>query len=109
MITVPVALIIERHQEQIRAFQALQDGLRVRVSRERFCQRRTQPIQNRGSQQKLLQLGGLLLQKLAYKIIDDVAICSAEGLQKSRAIWTSRYGQCGEQEASNPPLGSFVE
>jgi hypothetical protein len=81
VISIPPSLAIERNQEEIGSLQRLQDCLPILPARERVAQRAAQALENRGLEQKRLDVRDLLVENLFDEVVDDISIDSCGQLR----------------------------
>ena len=79
MVAIPLALIVERHQEQISSLELLEHRLPIGLAGDSVGRGPAQPGQDRGSEEELSDRIGLALEDLLDKVVDDVAIVAREG------------------------------
>jgi hypothetical protein len=89
VVAIPLALVIERHDEQAASLQGCQHRFaillpwRFGVAKSHgVAQRTTQPIENRGLQQKAPDAFGLALQDLLDQIVHNVPVVSGKSPYK---------------------------
>src|SRR6266508_5797611 len=82
MVAIPVALLIERDQEQVGSFQVFQHLLSIVAIGERITQWATELLKNRGLEEESSHIVGLSLKYLLSQVIENVAMATPELLNK---------------------------
>ena len=132
VVAVPAALGVEGDDEQVGRLELLQDalaagrwtpgrgrqfGIRSLHVKERVAKRGAETVEEGGVEEKVLDLGRLVLQHLLDEIIEDVAVAAGKGIEKGvdllgrrlRAGGDRLQGQGGHLQAGGPPLGARRE
>jgi hypothetical protein len=86
VVAVPVALLVERHQEQVGSFQLFQHLLAIAATGKPIAQRAAELLEHRGLQQEASHIAGLLLEHLLGQVVKDVAVAAREPLNEPRRI-----------------------
>ncbi|HMN59056.1 MAG TPA: hypothetical protein PJ988_01755, partial [Anaerolinea sp.] len=76
MIAVPLALVIQRDEEQVAAFQGIQHCITIYPLGNGITQRSAQPVEYRGLQQETAHLLGLARKHLSGQIIEHKAVAA---------------------------------
>ena len=82
VVAVPLAPVVEGHQEQIRCLDLAQDLRRAVGLGHRIAKRSVEPVEKRCDQQELAQLVGLPTQHLCREVVDQVSVVSGEVLDE---------------------------
>ncbi len=106
MVAVPVAVIVQRHQEKIGPFQALQHPLGDRGLRDGLAQRRVEAVENRCMEQELLHGWRLLPQDFFGQIIEQVTMAALELLNERRCIGATLQREGGDLQSRDPTFGA---
>lgn len=85
MTAIPLALVIQREEEQVAALQDIQHCSAIIPTGDRITQRRTQPVKNRGLQQEAAD-HFRLLKNFFDQIVQDVTVAAGERLDKTGSI-----------------------
>src|SRR4029453_18877680 len=72
VVAVPVALLVERHQEQVGSFQGVQHLLAIAAAGEHIAKWAAESLENRGLEQEASHLVRLLLEHLLGQVVKDV-------------------------------------
>jgi hypothetical protein len=107
VVAVPLALAVERDEEEVRALDAPQHLGRVVAPGDGVAQRRAQPIQDARAQQELPHVRRLPVEHLVGEVVDDVAVVAGEARHGRRGIVASAQSQSGEVQAGGPALGAL--
>jgi hypothetical protein len=105
MEAVPAALLVQGNQEQVGPLEVLQHVLAIGAFGDRAAQWTTQPLQDGGSEQELPDPVGLSLEHLLAQVVEDVAMGSGEGVQKSVGFRVVAQGQRGQLQSDRPAFG----
>ena len=109
MVAIPLATIVERHEEHIRLDRALQHRLPVRVAGDSVGRWPAQPGQDRRSEEELSDGIGLALQDLLDQVVDDVAIVAREACDELGRVSATLHRERGELEGCDPAFGARLE
>ena len=85
VIAIPLALVIERNDEQVAALQGFQHPFAIFLPGDGIAQRTAQPVENGGLQQEAADTFGLALQNLFDQIVQDKTVAAGESLDKTGA------------------------
>ena len=86
VIAIPLALIVERNDEEIAALQSFQHRFAILLPGDGITQRAAQPIENRGLQQETADTFGLALQDFFHQIVQHKAMAAGEGLNEAGGV-----------------------
>ena len=78
VVAVPVALLVERRQEQVGTFQILQHLLAIAPSGKRIAERAAELLENRRLEQKISHVFRLSLEHLLSQVVQHVAVHARE-------------------------------
>ena len=109
VIAVPVALIIERDQEQIPSLDRLKRGLAAVLAGDRIAQGAVQPAQNGRLQQEVPKVFGLTLQDLFDEVVDDVPVIPGEPRDEAGDVVSALHRQCRQLDRRDPAFGTHLE
>ena len=73
------------------------------------AQRRTEPLEDRGGEQEVVDLGGLARQHLGRQVVDDVALVAGERLDELVSVVSSPQREGRQVETGRPALGPLHE
>ena len=104
VVAVPVAPVVQRDQEQVRAVQLLEGDLAVMSAGHGVAQRAAQPVQQTGAQKKGADLFGLPRQHLLNQVVDDVSVVACEAGDKAADVLSALHGQRRQLQCSDPAL-----
>jgi hypothetical protein len=100
MVAVLVPVVIEGNQEQVPAFQFLQDRLTVNpfpgLSNDGLAERAAKALEDGGPKQKGAHRLGLPLEDLFEQILHDAMMAPGERRDKIVSIRTALHGKCGQ-------------
>jgi hypothetical protein len=105
VIAVPLAAVVQRHQEQIGALQLSQQRRRPVGLEHRVAQRPGQPLQHRGAQQELPDPPWLALEHLGTQVIGHVAVGAVEGGDETARVLAAAKRKAGQVQPGRPALG----
>jgi hypothetical protein len=108
VVAVPLASLVERHQEQVGALDTLELLRGVPIARHGVAQRRAEPLQDRGAQQELAKPLRLFRQDL-LQVVADMSVVRRQRLHAGVPVRVRLDRQRPEPEAGGPPLGARVE
>ncbi len=95
MITIPLAVIIERHDKEVASFQCFQSCITVLLAGDGIAERTMQLIEHRGLEQEVPDTIGLTLQNLFDQIVHDLAVVAGEGPDEAGNILVALHGKRG--------------
>ena len=107
VVAIPVAAVVERHQEQVGAFQLLQQPRRAVPLQDGVAQGARQALQDRGAQQERPDGVRLAGQHLRPQVVGDVAVVALEGGDEGARVRPAAERQPGQVEPGRPALGPF--
>src|SRR3990172_5736056 len=96
MVAIPMPVVVEREQEQVRALEVFEHPLTLELAGEGVAQRAGEAIQNRGLAQEGLYVGRLLLENLLSQIVHDVTVAAGERADERQAVGAIPHGQRGQ-------------
>ena len=105
----PVALVVQRHDEQVVSFQGLQHAPAIVPAGERIAQRGAEPVEDRGLQQEGTDAVGLTVQDFVDQVVDDVPVVAGEGPYETRQLLPPLDRERGQLEAHDPALGARLQ
>jgi hypothetical protein len=82
----PLAPVVERQQEQVRACERLERGGGHRLAGDGVAQRRAEPLEHRRAQHEGLQLRVEAVEHLGREEVDDVRARAVEGADERRLV-----------------------
>src|SRR5258708_18299333 len=106
VIAIPGMLLIQGDDEQVSLLQVQKPCLAACISGHLPAEGSIQAIQERGVQQKLLDLFRLLLKHLFREVGHKSEVTAREGREKARSIALSLQRETGELQTSDPPFGT---
>ncbi len=109
VIPVPVAPVIERHDEQVAAVKCLEPRPAACHFSDCIAQRPAEPAQERGLEQEVADFGGLTLQDLFGQVVDDVAVVPGEAGDEAGDVVATLHRKSSELERGYPSLGAFFQ
>ena len=83
MVAKPLALVVQRNNEDIRPVEALKDSLSILAIRYGLAQPCVQTLQKGGMQQERLHVLGLALKDLLDQIICDINVAAGKASDES--------------------------
>ncbi len=102
VVAVPGARIVQRDDEHARAVNFFNDRLAVRVTGDGAAQRRGEFIQDRGHQQKLIDVLGLAREDLIHQVIGDKPVFARKVRQAAGRVWFVFKGKHGQVQTGDP-------
>jgi hypothetical protein len=105
----PRALGVEGDHERVRVFQVQQDLFRARAAGQQVGQFAVDPIQQRGAQQQILDVGGLAVQHFSEQVLGDGAVAAGELGHEPLRVRVAGQGEHREPEAGGPAFGPLVQ
>ncbi|MDP9207529.1 MAG: hypothetical protein M3O65_03335 [Actinomycetota bacterium] len=105
LIAIPLAPIIQRNQEQIGAFQLLQQPRRPLRLQHGVAQRAGQALQDRGAQQEPPDGVRLAGQHLRAQVVGDMAVVAMERGDEGAGVLPAAKRQTGQDQPRRPALG----
>jgi len=96
MVSVPVALLIQRDHEQVGAFQSLQHFLAIRPPGHLVTQRAGESLEDRALEQEHPHWLRLAVEHLVAQVVEDVALGPREGLQEDFGVPAFAHGESGQ-------------
>jgi hypothetical protein len=109
VVAVPLASIVQRHEEEVRALYLLKHPARRPLPGHGVAQRRGQPVEDRRAEEKVAHLLSEPAQDLAPEVVDHVAVVAGELVDETRGIGLLADGECGEIESRDPPLRTAMK
>src|SRR5260370_29414600 len=106
VIPIPGMLLIQGDDEQVGLLQVQKPCLAVCVSCHLPAEGSIQTIQERGVQQKLLDLFRLFLKHLFHEVGYKSVVTARESCEKTRSITLSLQRETGELQTGDPPFGT---
>ena len=109
MIAIPLAPVIERHDEQIAALQCFQHFSAVVPPCNRITQGTTQAAQNGGLQQEAAYTFRLVLQNFFGQIIQDKTVAAGKGFDEAGSVFMPPHGDRRELQTGDPSFGAGLQ
>jgi len=109
VVAVPLALGVEREDEQPVALEPLQAGRRPAPAGDVVTQRPAQAIEDRGLEQEVAHLGRLAVEHLVAEVVHDGPVVSGERRYEVVAVGPAGQRQRRELQAGRPALGPRVQ
>src|SRR5260370_34019298 len=106
VISIPGMLLIQGNDEEVGLLQVQKPCPTVRVSCHLLAKGSTQTIQERGVQQKLLDLFRLLLKHLFHEVGYKSVVTARESRENTSSITLSLQRETGELQTGDPPFGT---
>jgi hypothetical protein len=94
--------LVQRHQEQVRPLDGLQQPLAVAAAGDGVAQRPTEPLQHRRRQQELPNLVGLAVQHLLGEVVQHEAVAAGEPLHEPGRVGVPLQRQRGQLHPGRP-------
>src|SRR5919112_1892277 len=102
MVTIPLASVIQRHNEEVAPLESLQHHSGVLLVGDGIAQRATQPVENGGLEQEIPDTFGLALQDLFDQIVQYVAVVSSESPDEPGNVLPPSHRERGQLQAGDP-------
>ena len=109
VVAVPLALTVERDDEQVGAVERLEHRAAVTPAGEGVAQRPGQVAQHRRVEEEAAHRLGLVAQDLLHEVVEDEPVAAGEGIHELRGVLDPPQRQAGELEPGDPPLGARLE
>ena len=109
MEAVPLATIVERQEEQVRAGERVQQLVGTLLFEHRVTQRAAQPFENRGAKHERLHRGVVCFEHLVDEEVDHVAALGPEPGHEAGPILDCLKREGREVEPGGPALGALDE
>src|SRR5215203_3679867 len=107
MVTIPLPMVVQRNDKQVRVFQLAQKPPGVLYPRNRFAQGRRQPLKDRALEQKLPLFLRQGRQDLLCQELDDVSVTTLERFDKGVHILFAPQRKGGEINRRGPAFGTL--
>ena len=104
MVAEPDARIVQGNEKQIVLPDLVQQLLAGRVAGDGTAQRGAEPVQDRGTQEKLALIIWQRVQNLFSKVVQDVLVAACESLNDRLRSGLSFQSQGSKVQADDPPL-----
>ena len=109
VVAVPVASVIERDHEQIRAREHLELSRRTRRLRDRVTQRTAHPLKDRRAQQQPARIRVEVGQDLLAEVVDDVPVIAGEPHDELVPVGAVAKRQPREIHGCRPALRTLMQ
>ena len=109
VVAVPVAVVVERDQEQVGAVEGFQGGLAAGFTCDGVAERAVQTVQQAGAEQEGADLFGLPCQHLLDQVVHDVPVIARESGDEGADVFSSLHRDGGELERGNPAFGPSLQ
>ena len=106
VVPVPVAAVVERHQEQVGPVQLLQHRLASGTTGDGVAQRSAQSVENRRVQQEGSGRRGLPVEDLLGEVVDHEAVVAGEVGDEPGTVRPALQRQRRQLQRGNPALGT---
>ena len=105
--TEPRAITVERHQEQVGAFEVVEDRRAVTASQQVVAQSSREPVQHRDVEDEVPQPLRMPAEDLLGEVVPDEPVAPAEAVHEVVGVRSVGEGERGEVEGRGPALGPF--
>ena len=105
----PRALGVQRHDERVRVREFQQDPLRATAAGQQVRQLAVDPVEQRGAQQQILDVGRLAHQHLRDQVLRDRAVAAGELRDEPLRVGVTGQRERREPQARGPPLRPLVQ
>jgi hypothetical protein len=109
VVPVPLAAVVERHEEEVGLLDRLEHPGRVRAPEHGVAERRAELVEHGGAGEELDLAGRGLAELLGAQVVGDEAVVAAEGGHTRGRARAVLQGQRGQVEADGPALGALVQ
>ena len=109
MEAIPLARVVERQEEQVRAGERVEQLRGAFLFEQRVAQRAAQAIEDRGTEHELLRRRIVCLEHLVDEEVDDVAVPAAESAHQRAPVVGRLQRERREVDAGRPALRSLDE
>ena len=109
VVTVPSALVVEGHDEEIGRDQPIEEDGSVVASADLGAQLSVEGIEHGRVDEEIDELRFQVIEHLAQQEIADASIGPREGLQKSASIGAALQRECRQLRPRRPTFGEVVE
>ena len=109
VIAVPLAAVVERHEEQVGPVERFERGLASVLLGDGIAQRTRQTVQNRGVQQEFAHVVRLPLEHLLDQVVHDVAVVTCESFDEVRDVVATLHRERRQLECRDPAFGPPFE
>ena len=103
----PVAVLVERHDEKVRALQLVEDRRGVADAQDVVAQRRREPIQHRDRDDEVSYPVGVTVQHLLGQVVADEAVLAAEAPHEVVGVGSAGQRQRRQVEPRWPAFGAL--
>ena len=109
VVAIPLALGVERHQQEAGPLEVLEPPRRARASGDPVAERSAQAIKDRRREQERAHVRRLGVEHLEAEIVDDGPVVARERRDERARVLAPRQRQRGELQARGPALGPVLE
>ena len=106
MIAIPLALVIQRNDEQVASLQGLQHPSAVFLAGDGIAQRAAQPVEDGGLEQEAADTFGLTLQDFFDQIVQHETVSAGEGPDEPGGVLSPLHRERGQLQAGDPAFGA---
>ncbi|MCY1292185.1 hypothetical protein D9M70_414000 [compost metagenome] len=106
---VPLALTVERQEEQLHGFQPLQQGLAVVAAGQGVGQVATELAGDAEGQQGVLQVAGQLLEDAGQQVLADRGLVAAQAFHLPGGLGLVAQPEARQLHPDRPPFGMAVQ
>ena len=105
----PGTLGVQRFDERVGVLEVEQDPFRARPTGQQIGQFAVDPVEQRGTQEKILDVGRLAVQHLGEQVLRDRAVAAGELRDEPLRVGVTGQGDHREPQSRGPPLGPLVQ
>ena len=109
VVPVPLPLVVERPEEQVRPFQGCEHGPAAGLLEDGIAEVGTERVEDRRPRQEVANLVGLAGQDLVDEVVDDIPVVAREPGDETGDVVPALHGQGGELQRGRPPFGPGPE
>ena len=109
VVAVPLATVVERHEEEVGAVEVVQHPGCVVGADDGVAQGAAEPVEHRRAQQEVTHRRRLVGEHLLDEVVDDVAVVTGEPGDEARDVRAALQRDGGQLERGDPPLGAVLE
>jgi hypothetical protein len=109
VVAVPLAVIVDRHDEGVRPSEGLERRGRVGRAEHRIAQGRRHALEDRCPEQEALEMLGLALQHLLQQVVGGLGLIARQSSGPGAGIVTAAQRERRQHDRGGPPLRPLAQ